>query len=84
MSDTYGTALHVFLLGLTANHNRGPLRLLYHQVRQMANDSDFFFTCKKLVLALLFVKPDGGFGANPKWPMCLGGALVLLLVGFAS
>lgn len=49
----------------------------------MASETDYFCLCPKLVLALLFVKPDGGFGTDPKWPMCLGGALVLIRVGLA-
>lgn len=56
----------------------------FPQVQQLAIENDYFCLCPKLVLALLFVKPDGGFGIDPKWPMCLAGALVLMLAGSAS
>lgn len=51
---------------------------LLAQIKRLAVETDYFYGSPALVMALLFVKPDGGFGDQPKWQLCLAGVLVMM------
>ena len=63
---------------LTNSSMISSLPPLLAQIKQLAVETDYFYGSPALVMALLFVKPDGGFGDQPKWQLCLAGVVVMM------